>query len=88
MTSVRQIYVINCDNPHIGRVAVIEIGMAEISGIVNFLKEGDRIEKGALMGMFRFGGSSQAFVFDNKAKNLTFNESIYERRLSESTGFS
>jgi phosphatidylserine decarboxylase len=35
MTSVRQIYIINADNPNIGRVAVIEIGMAEVSGIVN-----------------------------------------------------
>jgi phosphatidylserine decarboxylase len=35
MTSVRQIYVIKADNPKIGRIAVFEIGMAEVSGIHN-----------------------------------------------------
>lgn len=67
MSSVRQVYVIKADNPKIGRVAVIEIGMAEISGIVNSVKEGQRIEKGELLGMFRFGGSSHAIIFDKKA---------------------
>uniref|UniRef100_A0A1J3CBH7 Phosphatidylserine decarboxylase proenzyme 3 n=1 Tax=Noccaea caerulescens TaxID=107243 RepID=A0A1J3CBH7_NOCCA len=86
MTSVRQIYVIKADNPNIGRVAVIEIGMAEVSGIVNLVKEGDRIEKGALLGMFRFGGSSHAFVFDRNAKNLRFDDSIAQRRLNPTTG--
>jgi phosphatidylserine decarboxylase len=78
MTSVRQIYVIKADNPKIGRVCVIEIGMAEVSGIDQCIKEGQRIEKGARLGNFRFGGSSHAFVFDNKAQNLTFH-GIYER---------
>lgn len=79
MTSVRQIYVIKADNPKIGRVAVIEIGMAEVSGIYQFIKEGQRINKGDLLGMFRFGGSSHAFVFDKIASpNLTFH-GIYDR---------
>jgi hypothetical protein len=36
--------------------------------------------------MFRFGGSSHAFVFDNKAKNLRFDDSIYRRELNPETG--
>ena len=35
MTSVRQIYIIEADNKNIGHLCVIEIGMAEVSGIVN-----------------------------------------------------
>ena len=86
MTSVRQIYVIKADNPKIGRVAIIEIGMVEVSGIVNYVKEGCRIEKGDLLGMFRFGGSSHAYVFDKNAQNLTFDQSIYTRKKSPITG--
>jgi phosphatidylserine decarboxylase len=58
MVSVRQVYVIKADNPKIGRICIIEIGMAEISGLVSLVKEGQRIKKGELLGMFRFGGSS------------------------------
>lgn len=58
MVSVRQVYVIKADNPKIGRICIIEIGMAEISGLVSLVKEGQHIKKGELLGMFRFGGSS------------------------------
>jgi hypothetical protein len=38
MISGRQIYIIKADNPKIGRVCVIEIGMAEVSGIKNLVR--------------------------------------------------
>ena len=85
MTSARQIYVIKADNPKIGHIAVIEIGMGEVSGIKNLLKEGQRINKGDLMGYFRFGGSSHLILFDRKAENLRFNDSIYQRTLNPET---
>lgn len=37
------------------------------------------------MGYFKFGGSSHAIIFDNKASNLRFNDSIYERKLNKNT---
>ena len=86
MSSVRQIYVIKADNPKIGRVGIIEIGMAEVSGIVNSVKEGCRIEKGDLLGMFRFGGSSHAYIFDKNVQNLTFSNNIYKRKKNDKTG--
>ena len=82
MISGRQIYIIKADNPKIGRIAVIEIGMVEVSGIKNLVQEGQRINKGDLLGYFRFGGSSHAIIFDRKASNLRFNPSIYERILN------
>ncbi len=87
MTSARQIYVIKADNPKIGRVCVMEIGMTEVSGIKNLVKEGQRINKGDLLGYFRFGGSSHLIIFDHKAANLRFNPSINERVLNPKTGF-
>jgi hypothetical protein len=32
MTSVRQVYIIKADNPKLGKLAVIEVGMSEVSG--------------------------------------------------------
>jgi phosphatidylserine decarboxylase len=46
--------------------------MVEVSGCRNMVKEGQHVEKGELLGMFEFGGSSHALVFDRKAK-LAFN---------------
>ena len=83
--SVRQIYIIKSDNPKIGRVCVIEIGMVEVSGVHNLVQEGQRINKGDLLGYFRFGGSSHLMIFDRKAENLKFNPAIYERKMDPET---
>lgn len=80
MIAARQIYVIKADNPKIGHVAVMEIGMTEVSGIKNLVKEGQRINKGDLLGYFRFGGSTHAVIFGRKASNLRFNPSVSERK--------
>ena len=63
MTSARQIYVMKADNPKIGHIAIIEIGMAEVSGLKNHMKVGQRVNKGDLLGHFRFGGSSHLIVY-------------------------
>ena len=42
------------------------------------VKEGQRINKGDLLGYFKFGGSSHAIIFDKKAK-LRFNKQIYDK---------
>jgi phosphatidylserine decarboxylase len=88
MISARQIYVIKADNPKIGRVCVMEIGMSEVSGIKNLVQEGQRINKGDLLGYFRFGGSSHVIIFDRNASNLRFNSSIHERVTNPTTGIS
>ncbi len=59
--------------------------MAEVSGIKNLMKEGQTIRKGDLLGYFRFGGSSHTIIFDKKASNLRFNDSIYRRELNKDT---
>jgi phosphatidylserine decarboxylase len=78
MTAVRQIYVIKANNSKIGRICVMEVGMVEVSGIHQNIKEGQHVEKGGLLGMFRFGGSTHVIIFDNKAQNLEFH-GIYDR---------
>jgi phosphatidylserine decarboxylase len=59
--------------------------MAEVSGIKDLLKEGQHINKGDLMGYFRFGGSSHIIIFGNKASNLTFNPSTNDRVFNPET---
>ena len=66
--SVRQIYIIESDNKNIGHVAVIEIGMAEVSSVNSSVKQGEHIDKGAELGFFAFGGSSYVMVFSNNIK--------------------
>ena len=41
--STRQIYIIQADNPKIGRIGIVEIGMAEISGCKSLVKEGQHV---------------------------------------------
>lgn len=75
--SVRHIYIINTEDPKIGRIGVIEIGMGEVSSCISTVNPNDRIEKGQELGRFEFGGSSHALVFDRRA-NLEFNPDIYK----------
>ena len=76
MVSTRQIYIIKMDDADDKYVAVIEIGMAEVSSCQSTTVEGQHINKGDELGFFQFGGSSYAMVFD-KGLELTFNPEIY-----------
>lgn len=57
--------------------------MNEVSGKKNVVREGQRVNKGDLLGYFRFGGSSHVVIFGNKASNLRFNKSIFERKYNQ-----
>ncbi|KAF2144340.1 uncharacterized protein K452DRAFT_357193 [Aplosporella prunicola CBS 121167] len=55
------------DNPVLGKVAVLPIGMAMISGVKLFVKAGDKVEKGQEISTFLFGGSDIICVFQGRA---------------------
>ncbi|KAG0648251.1 Psilocybin biosynthesis decarboxylase [Hyphodiscus hymeniophilus] len=61
--AARGIIFIKADNPVIGLMAIVFVGMAEVSSCEFVVKEGDHITKGDLIGMFHFGGSSHCMVF-------------------------
>ena len=67
--AIRALIFIEADNPDIGLMGMVTIGMAEVSSCVlrkangDWLKEGDRVEKGEQIGYFQFGGSSHCLVF-------------------------
>jgi phosphatidylserine decarboxylase len=61
----RAIFFIDADDPGIGLVCVMPIGMVEISSciIADQIKPGKRIEKGEEIGYFQFGGSTHCVIF-------------------------
>lgn len=67
--NTRGLIIIKHDDPKIGLVAVMPIGITEISSIKirkqngDPFKIGDRIEKGEELGWFSYGGSSLSLVF-------------------------
>lgn len=63
------------DNPMLGKVAVLPIGMAQVSSAVLHVKEGDWVEKGDGISNLAFGGSDIICVFQKKA-NLTFEDFV------------
>jgi len=60
--STRALIFIKADNPCIGMVCVMPVGMAEVSTCEVLVKEDQRVRKGDEMGMFHYGGSSYVLL--------------------------
>jgi len=65
------------DNPDLGLVAVLPIGMCQIGSVVLSVKAGDVVKKGQEISYFQFGGSDIVMVFEAKA-NVSFKAKINE----------
>ena len=65
--NTRGLVFIESDDPALGMVVVIPIGITEISSITIGVKAGQRVKKGEEIGYFSYGGSSMALVFQPKA---------------------
>lgn len=63
--ATRAIIYIEADDPQIGLIVVMPIGMAEVSSCVMLdkIKPGYRIRKGEELGYFQYGGSSYCLIF-------------------------
>ena len=63
--AARAIILIEADDPVIGLVAFVPVGMSEVSScmIASKLKPGYHVEKGEELGYFQFGGSTHCLVF-------------------------
>ncbi|THU80422.1 phosphatidylserine decarboxylase-like protein [Dendrothele bispora CBS 962.96] len=61
-TAARQLMFIQADDSTIGLVCFISIGMTEISTCQATVYEGQHVVRGDELGMFHFGGSSNALV--------------------------
>ncbi|KAH7087280.1 phosphatidylserine decarboxylase-domain-containing protein [Auriculariales sp. MPI-PUGE-AT-0066] len=56
------------DNPLLGLVAVLPIGMAQVSSVKLSVQSGQYVQKGDEISWFEFGGSDIIMVFQKKAK--------------------
>jgi phosphatidylserine decarboxylase len=63
--AVRAIIVIEADDPVIGVMAFVAVGMSEVSSclIDSKVTPGFHVEKGEELGYFQFGGSTHCLVF-------------------------
>ncbi|MBI2241531.1 MAG: phosphatidylserine decarboxylase family protein [Magnetospirillum gryphiswaldense] len=66
ITSVaaRAVMVVDTGDKILGKVAMIFVGMAEISSCVFSVKVGDQLKKGDEIGYFQYGGSTHCLIFD------------------------
>jgi len=64
--ATRAIIYIEADDPKIGLIIVMPIGMAEVSScmISDKIKPGYRIKKGEELGYFQYGGSTYCLISD------------------------
>ncbi|KAK0209868.1 phosphatidylserine decarboxylase-like protein [Armillaria fumosa] len=69
--ATRALIFIQADNPNIGLMCFVAVGMAEVPTCEITINEGDRITKGMEMEMFHFGGSTHCLIFRPETK-ITF----------------
>ena len=57
--------------PDVGKIAIIPIGMAQVSGVDMYTElQGENVEKGQEFGKFKFGGSDIIMLFEKSYKDL------------------
>ncbi len=63
------------DSPVFGMCAFVQIGATNVGTIVNFGELGDRAERGAQAGLFKFGGSCIVTLFE-RGTRVRFDENL------------
>lgn len=66
--AARALIFIEADNPNIGLMAIMFVGMAEVSSNEITVYEGQHVQKGDQLGMFHFGGSTHCLIFRPEVK--------------------
>lgn len=70
--ATRAVILIEADNPAIGTMAFVGVGMAEVSTCDVTVKEGQHVNKGDQLGMFHFGGSTHCLLFRDGVNLVDF----------------
>ena len=61
--AARAVIFIEADNPAIGTLCFMPVGMAEVSTCDITVQVGQHVKKGDQLGMFHFGGSTYCLIF-------------------------
>lgn len=77
LAATRAVIFIEADNPLIGLMCFVGLGMCEVSTceLSQKVKNKERVKVGDELGMFHFGGSSHVMIFNNKAA-ITFADDV------------
>jgi len=70
-TAARALVFIQADNPAIGLMGILFVGMGDVSSNEITVYEGQHVKKGDQLGMFHFGGSTHVLMF-RPGVNLAF----------------
>ncbi|MEJ5944010.1 phosphatidylserine decarboxylase family protein [Pseudokineococcus basanitobsidens] len=62
--ATRAIVTLRADNPALGHVAFVAVGMSDVSSCVTVVEPGQHVAKGEEIGYFQFGGSTHCLVFE------------------------
>lgn len=62
--ATRAVIVIEADDPAVGQVACVFVGMGEVSSCMVEVVPGQRVSKGDELGYFQYGGSTICMVFE------------------------
>ena len=65
--ATRALIFIEADEPSIGLLCVVAVGMSEVSSCLVGVKERQHVKKGDELGFFQFGGSTHCLVFRRRA---------------------
>lgn len=73
--ATRVLIFIQADNPDIGLMCFVGVGMVEVSSCEATVVEGQRVKKGDQIGMFHYGGSTHCLVFRPGTK-IVFSDAV------------
>ncbi|KAG5637504.1 hypothetical protein H0H81_004330 [Sphagnurus paluster] len=80
---------IHADNPKIGLMCFMAVGMAEVSTCETTVQVGAHVKQGSQLGMFHFGGSTHCLIFRPETK-IRFEDTVKDGalvRLNEAIGY-
>ncbi|KAJ0418615.1 Phophatidylserine decarboxylase-domain-containing protein [Aspergillus carlsbadensis] len=80
--ATRAVIFIESDNPAIGLMAFLGVGMCEVSTCDITVKEGQHVRKGDQLGMFHFGGSTHCLLFRKGVQVDGFPSSDLQRNVA------
>ena len=67
-TATRAVIFIQADNPKIGLMCFVAVGMGDVSNNEITVRIGQHVNKGDQLGMFHFGGSTHVLLFRSEVK--------------------
>lgn len=67
-TATRAVIFIQADNPKIGLMCFVAVGMGDVSNNEITVRVGQHVQKGEQLGMFHFGGSTHVLLFRPEVK--------------------